>query len=58
MTTAFLGKLVALYNQVTSAGGRLALCRVRPILMEIFTICQFPGRSAIYAGEQEALDSF
>jgi anti-anti-sigma factor len=58
MTTAFLGKLVALYNQVTAGGGRLALCRVRPILMEIFNICHFPGRSSIYPGEQEALDSF
>lgn len=58
MTTAFVGKLVALYNQVTAAGGRLAMCRVRPFLSEIFTICRFPGRAAIYPSEQEALDSF
>ena len=58
MTTAFVGKLVTLYNQITAAGGRLALCRVRPLLREIFTICQFPGRHAIYNGEREALESF
>src|SRR5205807_1711026 len=58
MTTAFLGKLVALYNQVTAGNGRLALCGVRPFLLEIFTICHFPGRDAIYPGEQQALASF
>ena len=58
MSTAFMGKLVALHRQVEAAGGRLVLCQVRPALLEVFTICRFNKLVQIYAGEQEALQSF
>ena len=58
MSTSFLGKLTALRTKVVEAGGRLALCRVSPVVQEILTICRFDRLAPIYAGEHEALESF
>jgi anti-anti-sigma regulatory factor len=58
MSTSFLGKLTALRTRVVDAGGRLALCRVNPVVQEILTLCRFDRLAPIYPSEHDALESF
>src|SRR4051812_37422343 len=55
MTTAMVSKLVQLHRKVEAGGGRLALCRIGPLLFQIFTILNLPQVIPIYGNEQEAL---
>jgi anti-sigma B factor antagonist len=58
MTTAMMGKLIALQRKVEGSQGRLALCNIGPFLSEIFKILHVPPQMGIYREEQEALQSF
>ena len=58
MTTAMMGKLLAIYKRVDAEGGRLALCRIGPFLAEIFKILRLPRQVSVFQEEQEALQSF
>src|SRR5262249_51696461 len=58
LSTEMLGKLIALQKKIHAQGGRLALCKVRPQLYEIFKILKLPQVLSIYAEEEEALQEF
>jgi anti-sigma B factor antagonist len=58
LSSLMLGKLVGLNRTVETAGGRLALCNLRPPIREIFDVTRLSQILYIYAAEQEALDSF
>jgi anti-anti-sigma factor len=55
MTSAMLGKFVALYHQLGDAGGRMVFCSVDPFLMQIFKVVQMPSLIPIHTDEAEAL---
>jgi anti-sigma B factor antagonist len=58
LSSAALGKLIALNKKVNSAGGRLALCSIAPPIYEIFELTATKRLFNIYEDEQEALQSF
>jgi anti-sigma B factor antagonist len=58
MSSALLSKLFGLHLRLEKAGGRLALCGVRPDLWKVFEITQLAGRFHAYATEWAALESF
>jgi anti-sigma B factor antagonist len=53
-----LGKLVSLHKKALAAGGRMALCKLRPQLYEVFQTLGLTGFLWIYGEEQDALQSF
>jgi anti-anti-sigma factor len=55
LTSAMLGKLVALHQAVEADGGRLVFCSVGPFLRQIFAICNFPQSIPLHADEAEAV---
>jgi anti-anti-sigma factor len=55
MTSAMLGKFVALYRELSDAGGRMVFCSVDPFLMQIFKVVQMPKLIPIHADEAQAL---
>ncbi len=57
LTSAMIGKLVAVQKRAEAAGGRLAFCNVHPFLLQIFNLVRLPDLVAICADEEEALDS-
>lgn len=57
LTSAMLGKFVALHRLLNESGGRLAFCCVDPFLMEVFKIVQIPERIPIHADEAGALQA-
>lgn len=57
LTSAMLGKFVALHRVLNDVGGRLAFCRVDPFLMEVFRIVKIPERIPIFADEAQALQA-
>jgi anti-sigma B factor antagonist len=58
LTSLMLGKLIALHNRAQAAGGRLALCALRPDVQQIFEVTRLTELLATYADEPEALRSF
>jgi anti-anti-sigma regulatory factor len=58
LTTAMMGKLIALQRKVEGSEGRLALCSIGPFLSEIFKILRLPPQIRIFPDEQQALQSF
>jgi anti-sigma B factor antagonist len=58
LDSLMLGKLVSLHKKALSAGGRLALCKLRPQLYEVFQTLGLTGFLWIYGEEQDALQSF
>jgi anti-sigma B factor antagonist len=50
-----LGSVVALHRAVRRAGGRLALCGVRPELAHLLTSTRLDKYLDIYPSEEEAL---
>jgi anti-sigma B factor antagonist len=58
LSSLMLGKLVMLSRAAESAGGRLALCNLRPDVGEIFELTRLTQILSVYPGEQEALKSF
>jgi anti-anti-sigma regulatory factor len=56
LSTALVGKVVALQNRLTELGGQLAICQVAPHLREALELFKLPRLVPIYAEEQEALE--
>jgi anti-anti-sigma regulatory factor len=56
LSTALVGKVVALQNRLTKLGGQLAICQVAPHLREALELFKLPRLVPIYAEEQEALE--
>jgi anti-anti-sigma factor len=56
--SAMLGKLITLYKQLDSAGGKLAFCRVNPHLHEkIFEVHRLSKIFSVYEDELAALQA-
>jgi anti-anti-sigma factor len=55
LSSAVLGSVVALDRAVRRAGGRLALCGLRPDLAHLLTTTRLDRHLAIYPSEGEAL---
>ena len=53
-----IGKLVMLMRKVRQAGGRLALCKLTPMTLEILQMCFAAEIIPIYDDEQGALRAF
>ena len=53
-----IGQLAMLHKQVRAAGGRLALCNVRPEVAEVIETCKLTGLFGLYPDEQAAVRSF
>ena len=53
-----IGMLLTLHKQVHAAGGRLALCRVSPVIHDIFQLVKLTQLIPVYGDEEEALRSF
>jgi anti-sigma B factor antagonist len=58
MGSRMIGQLVALHKQVKAAGGRLALCSVRPEVAEVIEMCKLTPLFAPYPDESAAVGSF
>ncbi len=43
LSSAGLGKLLVLYKRLRAAGGRLSLCKVRPVVYEVFEVTRLTG---------------
>jgi anti-sigma B factor antagonist len=56
LSTALVGKVVALHQCLKDQGGQLALCRVAPHLREALELLKLPRFVPIYAEEREALE--
>ena len=56
LSTALVGKVVALQNRLTALGGQLAICQVAPHLREALELFKLPRLVPIYTEEQEALE--
>jgi anti-sigma B factor antagonist len=57
LDSLLLGKLVALHKKALAAGGRVALCHLKPQLYEVFQTLQLTGFLRIYGSETEALQN-
>jgi anti-sigma B factor antagonist len=55
LSSALLGKVVALERAVRGAGGRLAVCKVRPELNHLLKLTRLDKYMDLYASEWEAL---
>lgn len=51
-----IGALVSAYSATADCGGRLALCRLPPKVLEILQVTQLIGVFEVYASEREALE--
>lgn len=58
MSSAGLRTIVQTAKHVSAAGGRLALCSVRPPVREIISIAGFDSMMPVLAGRPEALGSW
>jgi len=58
LSSVFVTTLMKLRELVRAAGGRLALCGLRPNVAELFRLTGADRAFAIYADELEALASF
>jgi anti-anti-sigma regulatory factor len=56
LSTALVGKVVALKNRLTELGGELAICQVAPHLREALELFKLPRLVPIYSEEHEALE--
>jgi len=56
LSTALVGKVVALQQRLKDHGGRLALCQVAPHLREALELLKLPRLVPIYLEEREALE--
>ncbi len=53
-----IGRLIALNDKLPGQGGRLALCNLVPLVVEIIDIMNLRKRFHIYGTQREALESF
>jgi anti-anti-sigma regulatory factor len=56
LSTALVGKVVALQQRLKGMGGQLALCQVAPHLREALELLKLPRLVPIYDEEREALE--
>jgi anti-anti-sigma regulatory factor len=56
LSTALVGKVVALQQRLKGVGGQLALCQVAPHLREALELLKLPRLVPIYGAEREALE--
>lgn len=54
MGSRMIGQLAALYKQVKAAGGRLALCDVRPEIAEVIETCKLTTLFGMHPDEASA----
>ena len=54
-SSAMIGKLLAVRKRIHDAGGRVALCGLRPELAKLFTMTNLDRLYDIYSNEEEAL---
>jgi anti-sigma B factor antagonist len=57
LTTMGLTKLVTLNRAAEAAGGRLALCNLRPVVRKVMEVTRLTLILRIYPGEREARES-
>src|SRR5262249_25569259 len=58
LSSAALGKLIALNQKVKGIGGRLVLCNIHPDIREVFEITRLSTFIPIQEDEQAALQAF
>jgi anti-sigma B factor antagonist len=58
LSSAALGKLIALHKKLQAVGGRLVLCNIDPEIHEVFEITRLDKFFNIQKEEQAALQSF
>lgn len=58
LSSLMLGKLISLNRAAEAAGGRLALCKLRPEIAEIMEVTRLNRILNIHAGEQDAMQRF
>jgi anti-anti-sigma factor len=58
MDSSMVGKIIALYKAARAAGGRVALCAVRPLLREALETLHITRLLALFPTEQEAVQAF
>jgi anti-anti-sigma factor len=58
MTSAMVGKFVALREKVRAADGRLVLCGLQPPIAEVFRILQLLPLFTVCANQRQAVTSF
>jgi anti-sigma B factor antagonist len=58
LSSAALGKLIALNKKVKGIGGRLVLCNIHPDIREVFEITRLSTFIPIQEDEQAALQAF
>jgi anti-sigma B factor antagonist len=58
LSSAALGKLIALNKKVKAAGGRLILCSIDPNIYEVFELTRLDQILKIESDEQKALQAF
>lgn len=58
LTSAVLGKLIALNNKLKAVGGRLILCNIDPQIYEVFEITKLNKVFSIHQEESAALAAF
>jgi anti-anti-sigma factor len=57
VTSAMLGKLISLYNDIHGGGGRMVFTGVDPFLLQIFRLCNLPAGIPIHASEADAVQA-
>jgi anti-anti-sigma factor len=57
LSTALVGKIIALHHRLKDEGGQLALCRVSPQLRQALELLKLPKLLPIYSEEREALEA-
>jgi anti-anti-sigma factor len=57
VTSAMLGKLVALSNLIDGCSGRLVFAGVDPFLQQIFRLCNLPPNIPIHQSEADAVQA-
>jgi anti-sigma B factor antagonist len=58
VSSATLGKLIAVHRRVEALGGRLTLCHINPHLYEGLDVARLTQFFHVYSNEQEAALSF
>jgi len=58
LSSAALGKLIALHKKLQAVGGRLILCNIDPEIYEVFEITRLDRFFNIQKEEQTALQAF
>lgn len=58
LSSAVLGKLIALQKKVATEGGLLKLCHIRPNILEVFKVTRLDKVFSIYENQAAAMADF